>query len=606
MAGWTLLVYLFITALMAPVLIATLNWSIFRGDRLVVGNTELYTWFFSPSGFIYLFVALLIALTALVIRYAGLFQIVTDHLLEKPVSVRNTVLHIVPRIPTLLKLCIITIFGAVLFLIPLLAGLGIIYLSLLTDFDIHYYLLTTPPEWYKALNRAAVWAGIWSVITIITLACLLPALPAYLDGNKSVRQSILDVWHAPLSKTLMLVKSAGVAGSIWVLLRITADATLFFIFSRAAGWLQSDTESLRLIAFFTGNYLFLTLAVGAVISFFGFSMISVLITKYYYNITQPFLQIDIPGFRQLTQKTLRVITWWMKPFRASLLLLIIVSGGIIASLIIANTEQDDLQILNIAHRANAMGAPENSFAGLENSIRAGADMAEIDVQLTSDGVAVVLHDADLMRVAGDPRRVSDITYTETRELHLISDRDLPDELLRIPSLDKFLDRSQNRLPLLIELKYYGTDTLLAERVVELIRQKGMSDQVLLMSLNLQAVQQVRQIAPDIAAGYTSAVAAGDLNRLSVNFLAVYYPNITPLLVNRLSERGQPVFAWTVNNPRTMLEAIEKGVGGLITDDPELAAVVIDQVSALSRAERLLLQFGLIIFDRESLLAEESE
>jgi glycerophosphoryl diester phosphodiesterase len=76
--------------------------------------------------------------------------------------------------------------------------------------------------------------------------------------------------------------------------------------------------------------------------------------------------------------------------------MIIVTGGFVSSLFIASLESDELQILNIAHRANSGEAPENSLVSLENAINSGADMAEIDVQLTADSVVVVLHDADLM------------------------------------------------------------------------------------------------------------------------------------------------------------------------------------------------------------------
>ncbi|MEM5781071.1 MAG: glycerophosphodiester phosphodiesterase family protein, partial [Lawsonibacter sp.] len=64
----------------------------------------------------------------------------------------------------------------------------------------------------------------------------------------------------------------------------------------------------------------------------------------------------------------------------------------------------------IAHRAGASLAPENTLAALKKSISAGADMAEIDVQMTKDGVAVVIHDGSLDRTAGLNRRVCETDY----------------------------------------------------------------------------------------------------------------------------------------------------------------------------------------------------
>lgn len=56
-------------------------------------------------------------------------------------------------------------------------------------------------------------------------------------------------------------------------------------------------------------------------------------------------------------------------------------------------------------------APENSMAAFAAACEAGYGI-ELDIQLTADGKVVVLHDADLLRVAGDPRRLEDLTYDE--------------------------------------------------------------------------------------------------------------------------------------------------------------------------------------------------
>jgi len=603
MAGWTLLVYAVFTALLAPVLVATLNWGIFRGDRLIVGNEELYTWFFSPAGFSYLFLVLLITLSSVVIRYAGLFQIVTDFLLGRSVSVMDTALHIAPRIPILIKLCVITLLGFVLLLIPLVIGLGIIYLIWLTEFDINYYILTTPPEWYRALTLSAIWGGIWFIFAAITSSCLLPALPAFLDGKKTIFEALREVWEAPMAKTFQLIKAVVLAVLFWIALRLLVDALLIYIFFLITDWAHSAFDSLRLIVFITGNYLFLSLGIGTVISFFGFSMISVIITKFYYSYSRPALEQEIPGLWRLTKKTMGILAWWTKPVRATSLILIIVMGGIAVSYFIIETASGERRVLNIAHRANALGAPENSIAALENSITVGADMVEIDVQMTADGTVVVLHDADLMRVAGDPRRIRDVTYNDLSGLLLITDLDLPDEKRGIPTLEQFLDIARDQIKVLIELKYYGFYPELAEETLRIVREYQMEDQVLFMSLSMSAVQQVKQIGPDLAIGYTSAAAAGDLGRLPVDFLAIFHQNITPQLISDYSERGRPIYVWTVNRAEDMITAIERGADGLITDEPILAGAIIEEMNQLTRAERLLLQFGFLILETQAELRE---
>ncbi len=601
MAGWTILVYAIFTAVFVPFLIALLDRGIFRGDRVIVGNEELYTWFLSPAGFTYIFIVILITLTGLVVRYSGLFQIVTDHLLGRDVSVKETALHIAPRVHILIKLCAVTIAGAVLLLLPLVMGLGAIYLIWLAEFDINYYIITTPPEWYTAITWAVVWSGAWSLFAIVTAACALPALPAYLDGKKTILEALREVWEAPMNKTLQLIKAVAMAAAIWFVFRLLSDAVLLFSFYHLTGWLQTSLDSLRTVSFIMGTYLFLSLGFGTVISFLGFSMISVIITKFYYSYSRPALEQDIPGLMRLTRKTISLLTWWTKPVRLASLVLIVLAGGVAMSYFITGRTVEERQVLNIAHRANALGAPENSIAALENSIAVGADMAEIDVQMTADGTVVLLHDADLMRVAGDPRRIADVNYDEISELLLITDQDLPPEKIGIPTLAEYLEASRNRIQLLIELKYYGFYPELAEETIRIVREHGMTDQVLIMSLSMAAVQQVAEIAPDFAIGYTSAVAAGDLVRLPVDFLAIFHQNITPPLVSAYAERGRPVYAWTVNDAGDMVRAIENGAAGLITDEPVLAGSIIREMSELTRPQRLLLRFGFIVIDGRSVL-----
>ena len=55
----------------------------------------------------------------------------------------------------------------------------------------------------------------------------------------------------------------------------------------------------------------------------------------------------------------------------------------------------------VAHRAGAKVAPENTLAALEQAIRDGAPIAEIDVQQLSDGTLIVMHDSNFKRTAGE-------------------------------------------------------------------------------------------------------------------------------------------------------------------------------------------------------------
>ena len=594
MAAWTIVVYLLFTALSAPLLAFLLDWTVFRGDRLFVGNEDIVGWFASPIGFVYLFLLVLITLTGVVIRYAGLFQIVRDDLIGERISIAATVRRIFLRAHLLVKICAITITAFLLAIVPLVAGLGVVYLIWLAEFDINYYLSSTPPEWYRALIFGGIWAFFWAITTVGLAAMLLPALPAYLEGKKSFIEAIKEIWRHPTSNTLRFLKVTAIAAALWVGARIVTEAVLLSLFLFLTTWAYGFFESLRPVAFVAGGYLFTSITAGVVISFFGFSLISTIITKFYFGFTRPGLIPEIPGFKKLTIKTIRLLTWWAKPVRAAALLLIVISGSFVTTLLITGESGRDSDILIITHRANALGAPENSIPALENSITLGADVVEIDVQLTADGTVVILHDEDLMRVAGDPRRIAEISDEELREVRLLYGEEYADAELHIPTLAEYLERAKNRVVVMIELKYYGFIPELAEKTIDVIRQHGMEDQVQIKSLSYRAVEQVRELAPELQTGYVSAVALGDISRLPVQFLSVNQANINSGLIAHAAQQQIEVYAWTVNTRESTVDVILKGVDGVITDRPEIAIEVLKEISELTATERLLLQLGLIV------------
>ena len=107
-----------------------------------------------------------------------------------------------------------------------------------------------------------------------------------------------------------------------------------------------------------------------------------------------------------------------------------------------------------AHRGFAAVAPENTLAALELAWRAGATVAEIDVQLTRDGHVVLMHDRSVARTTNGSGFVADLTRAELQALDAGAwfDRKFAGE--RVPTLADVLNWSGGRLGFLIELKNY--------------------------------------------------------------------------------------------------------------------------------------------------------
>lgn len=78
----------------------------------------------------------------------------------------------------------------------------------------------------------------------------------------------------------------------------------------------------------------------------------------------------------------------------------------------------DAPVIVVAHRAGAKVAPENTVAALEQAIRDGVPIAEIDVQQLSDGTLIVMHDSNFKRTTGEDICVWDVEADALKTLEV--------------------------------------------------------------------------------------------------------------------------------------------------------------------------------------------
>jgi glycerophosphoryl diester phosphodiesterase len=590
MAAWTILVWAAITLLLVPLSSGVLGRYLLRGERLVVGNEALLAWLVTPAGFGYALLAGALAITAAVVRYAGIFRIVTDHLEGHRANVRKTAFRLWPQLPFLFKLCVAAIALGGLLVLPLAASLAAIHATFLAAHDINYYLSTTPPAWWAALALAGVIGFAWLLAASYLIGRLLPALPAYLDGHRPLTAAVRRAWALADGRTARLVRLLAFCLGVWIGTRLVVG--LGFLAAASAGLdrIAAGTASLQLLAAISATYLGASLILDAAINFVGFSFIATVLTKFYYEDTPLHAEaLPAPRIRDLPFHAAAKVLRWLSPIRLGLIALLLVGAGLMGGRLLLGGVEAPRGVVVHAHRGGPPPSPENTLAALERSIAAAADYAEIDVQRTRDGEIVVVHDADLMRVARDRRRIADVTYAEIAGVVQLPDDGSPASERRVATLGDFLERARGRIGLNIELKYYGWDPALAPAVVEEVRRHGMEGEILLMSLERRAVEDLRRMASEMPVGYVAAAAVGELSRLPVSFLALATPLATPRLIRNARAAGTEVHVWTINRADAMADLIERGVDGIITDDPALAVSVREELRQMSPAARLLLR-----------------
>jgi glycerophosphoryl diester phosphodiesterase len=246
-----------------------------------------------------------------------------------------------------------------------------------------------------------------------------------------------------------------------------------------------------------------------------------------------------------------------------------------------------------AHRGSSRDAPENTLAAIRKAIDQGADYAEIDIHLTADGVPVVVHDEDLQRIAGVPRRPGQLTLAELRRIDVGSKFGPAFAGETIPTLAAAIDEARGRIRLNIELKPTDRGRArdeLASAVADLIRSRDFEAECFVTSLDHEAVAAARRRNPRLRTGAIVSAAVGDLGRLPVDVLSVRTGLITDRLLGRVHAAGKEVHAWTIDDPEAMGELIDRGVDGLITNDPVAALSVRRERQGLPAWERVILGF----------------
>ena len=144
----------------------------------------------------------------------------------------------------------------------------------------------------------------------------------------------------------------------------------------------------------------------------------------------------------------------LKIIAVVILVLLVLCSVLIAPRMFNKPDMSAFEGANIAHRGyfnNEAGVPENSLPSFEAAIEKGFAI-ELDIQLSSDGVAMVFHDADLKRVCGVEGKIWDYTAAQLKEMKLLGTEET------IPTFEETLALIDGRVPLLVEYKMDKVDT----------------------------------------------------------------------------------------------------------------------------------------------------
>jgi len=251
---------------------------------------------------------------------------------------------------------------------------------------------------------------------------------------------------------------------------------------------------------------------------------------------------------------------------------------------------DDPPVLVIAHQGGNQVRPDNTLAAFQYAAELGADVLEMDIHSTADGVLVVIHDDSVDRTTDGTGKVSEMTLDEIKALDAAyrwSPPEAPERFpyrgqgITIPTLEEVF-QAFPEMRMTIEIKQ--ADPPIGAAFCDLMRTYGMLDKVLVASFNSEAMKEFRAVCPEAAtsAPQDEVLTFYVLYRLGLG--QAYTPAgqafqvpeerfglrvLTPRFVRAAHGRNLEVQAWTINAPEDMQRMIALGVDGIITDRPDL-------------------------------------
>ncbi len=241
--------------------------------------------------------------------------------------------------------------------------------------------------------------------------------------------------------------------------------------------------------------------------------------------------------------------------------------------------------LCVGHRGAAQDFPENTLPSFMAALAAGADMVELDFHQSADGILICMHDATLDRTTDIGQRLGRkevklacLPAAQTLALDAGSWKDPRFAGTPPPTLEQALDVIQAGSITMIEHK--GGEP---EKLIELLRNKNLIDEVLVQSFDWDFLEAVHQLEPSLTIGALGGEELTDERLVNIRRTgaSMVHWNGQDLAANadaiaKLRRRSYLICVYTVNKDEDFLRANALGVDAITTDRPARLIELIEQ------------------------------
>lgn len=225
------------------------------------------------------------------------------------------------------------------------------------------------------------------------------------------------------------------------------------------------------------------------------------------------------------------------------------------------------------HRGARGEAPENTLPGFLMAYRHGIRHFELDLQLSADGIPVVIHDPTLERTTGVRGKVADLTVAELAALDARQNTAPWPVAVGVPTLEEVLDAFSETVHFQLEVKPDSRPrmNILCNRLTEMIQSRQLFNSVVITSSDGWFLQETKRRNRRIHTGYVAGRRfprpLATARRLDCSYLIPDWKLCSPDMVRQAHRYDMKVSVWTVNRIHDMVLLEQMGVDSIITDFP---------------------------------------
>ncbi|MEA3308104.1 MAG: glycerophosphodiester phosphodiesterase family protein [Chloroflexota bacterium] len=229
--------------------------------------------------------------------------------------------------------------------------------------------------------------------------------------------------------------------------------------------------------------------------------------------------------------------------------------------------------LIFGHRGASHQAPQNTLAAFRAAANLGADGVELDVQLTKDGVPIIMHNQKVDETTNGHGLVTELTLARIKELDAGSSFSPEFVGEQIPTLEETLATLGQRLLFNIELKPAGKRSVeLVNAVAEIVQRLHMNRRVWFSSYEPYLLYRMHALRPEIPGGilcYPPTLFSQLLSLVTPHeALHPHFQLISEKMVQRIHRHGMRLVTWTVDSLEVAQRLANWGVDVLISNEPD--------------------------------------